>query len=805
MSSTSSWPIQRIREVVFNKFGKRPCLFQIRIAQALYERRNDVVAVAATGAGKTLSFWIPLLMALEDGEDKCAIIVTPLNILGKQNVDILKNAGMSAVAVDGTTATPEVFKDIEKGRYRVVVLNPEIVMQADGPCQKLWDNPRFTNRIAYFVFDEAHCVKEWSSFREQYKYIGSLRFRISKDIPFYLPSATLDDPLLHDVSATLQLRSGRTEHILRSNDRPDVALAVRKMEFAANSFHDLDFLIPEDFGHDDTPPPKFLIFFDSIREAEAAVAHLRSRLPEDLRHKVAYFHSIMTAEYREDEFAALMHGERYGLCVTDSFGMGLDLPDVRLIIQWKIARGLNTLWQRFGRAARGDGYEGFAILIAEKDYFDEEKQRKAERAAALKARRESSKRKRTEAVDHPSPKRSARAPPGSTVPQVAPAPFLAHEPCTTADEHPAEQAQDAWESARDLRGAEGGDALAVDDYLRADGSDEGAATNDITPGAGEGRPVSLRDQSRATAVVDAEEKRKEYSSRGKDETQGEAARTGKNASKTVDLVVEDLINAEARGFGCRRKPITWAYSNDKRVFDHKLCDTSKPEGCARCSPKPSMVCCDLCNPSAFEYIITPRPAITRKMKKSHIKPSPHTPSSRRLREVLFDWRDQRTLEKFGAAILSDFGGNLFLPTTILDRIVLCAQAGKLSTVDALRRESGWRPEWIDQYGESIMGMCNEIYPPNPPQLPPVQTVAVAASLNNSRAQNVAGSAPTMDTTGRKRRTPTCSVCKQTGHNSRNRLCPGRAGAGGNIPMPDENTEPEVLHWEIYGQGVGPEQ
>jgi superfamily II DNA helicase RecQ len=76
---------------------------------ALYAGK-DVVACAATGAGKTLSFWIPLLMALEGGHDKMTIVVTPLNLLGKQNVKDLEKAGLSAIAVSSKNASPDTFE-----------------------------------------------------------------------------------------------------------------------------------------------------------------------------------------------------------------------------------------------------------------------------------------------------------------------------------------------------------------------------------------------------------------------------------------------------------------------------------------------------------------------------------------------------------------------------------------------------------------------------------------------------------------------------------------------------------------------
>jgi superfamily II DNA/RNA helicase len=88
------WTVQEIRDLVQKKFGKRPCWYQVKTALALYAGK-DVIGCAPTGAGKTLSFWIPLLMALEDSRDAMTIVVTPLNLLGKQNEVLLEKAGIS--------------------------------------------------------------------------------------------------------------------------------------------------------------------------------------------------------------------------------------------------------------------------------------------------------------------------------------------------------------------------------------------------------------------------------------------------------------------------------------------------------------------------------------------------------------------------------------------------------------------------------------------------------------------------------------------------------------------------------------
>ncbi|KIL57931.1 hypothetical protein M378DRAFT_52695, partial [Amanita muscaria Koide BX008] len=108
-TSTCSWTVNDVRELVWRKFGKRACWLQIQAALALYQG-NNVIICAATSFGKTLTFWIPLVMALEENRDKVSIVVTPLNLLGRQNVEVLEKVGISVVAIDAESAGEEVFK-----------------------------------------------------------------------------------------------------------------------------------------------------------------------------------------------------------------------------------------------------------------------------------------------------------------------------------------------------------------------------------------------------------------------------------------------------------------------------------------------------------------------------------------------------------------------------------------------------------------------------------------------------------------------------------------------------------------------
>ncbi|TFK59387.1 P-loop containing nucleoside triphosphate hydrolase protein [Pluteus cervinus] len=382
MSSTSTpakrtWSIKEIRDLVYKHFKKRACWMQIQAALAIHDGL-DAITCAATGSGKTLSFWMPVLMAKDEGRDVMSLLVTPINLLGQQNAGTLEKAGLRAIAVSAENANEKTFEDIEAGKYDIVIINPELIMS--DAMTSLLRKEAVYSRILSIIFDEGHCVSQWARFRQEYKYLGLLRFILAPSIPFYVASATFPPDVLAEVKTTLRLRDGKTKCIMRSNDRADIRLGVRVMKSPATSMKDLEFLIP--LGTSRTcAPPKFVVFFDNIKEAEKATRRIRELLPPELRHKLKWFHAAMTPQYREETLEAFRKGDIWGIFATDAFGMGMDLPDIKIVVQWKATCDMCTLWQRFGRAARGEGEDGIAILIVEnKDTLAarEEKARLAE-------------------------------------------------------------------------------------------------------------------------------------------------------------------------------------------------------------------------------------------------------------------------------------------------------------------------------------------------------------------------------------------------------------------------------------------
>ncbi|KAG1766501.1 P-loop containing nucleoside triphosphate hydrolase protein [Suillus placidus] len=308
---------QTIREKLHKQFGKRACLWQLKVAEVFLKKAGDVVCIAGTGMGKTLAFWSPLALT----DTGVQIVVTPLNQLGHQSVTFLGKAGIKGISISAETASLVNFRDIEDMRYRAIITSPEQLVKPGGEFEKLLQKPTFALQIMGFVFDEAHCITSWGEFCNDYKELEHLR-------------------LLH-------MRSENLLMVHMSTDKPNIKICVHKIRYSLSSYADLGFLVPTGWTPGD--------------------------------QKIKWFNSDMTSKFKEVEVDNLITGDTWGLCMTESFGMGMDVPDIILVIQWRATCSLSTVWQRFGRAVRNRALQGTALLFAEKEHFDdvhEEKQKR---------------------------------------------------------------------------------------------------------------------------------------------------------------------------------------------------------------------------------------------------------------------------------------------------------------------------------------------------------------------------------------------------------------------------------------------
>ncbi|KAM6491382.1 P-loop containing nucleoside triphosphate hydrolase protein [Amanita muscaria] len=382
--------INEIRSRTLETFGKRPCLWQARICEAILNGDQDVISIAGTGMGKTLTFWMPLLFRPLG----VLLVITPLNILGKQNIETLEKAGIGGIFISAKTAMEDNFRAIAAHRYRVIVVNPEELMRPKGGFEKLMKDKLFINSLIGIVIDEAHCISQWGSFRPEYRHIGQLRYLPRKHCPYLITSATMSPAVVVDIKKVLNLDEEKLFLSRCSVNRSNFAIIIHPIAHSLGSFFDLKFLL-HDWKPGDVPPPKFLVFFDNVQTAVNAAKFLRSLLPKEHRHRIKWFFSDMSDEFKETEADRLMKGETWGLMTTDSFGMGMDIPDIRVVCQWRATLpSISTIWQRFGRCVRDPTLQGFVYLLVEKEHFDAERKmvelakdsRKRKRAATTVSR-----------------------------------------------------------------------------------------------------------------------------------------------------------------------------------------------------------------------------------------------------------------------------------------------------------------------------------------------------------------------------------------------------------------------------------
>lgn len=194
-----------------------------------------------------------------------------------------------------------------------------LLKQSKFGFAKLFKTKSFTDKIISIIFDEAHCISQWGSFRPEYKEVGRL-IHILKGVVFHITSATLPKHVFADVLTILHIHPSHLYVMRRSSDRHNVFLVVREIKHSLSSFLDLNFLVPDGWKDGDPFPPKFLGIFDSILDCVNACLKMRARLPLEHRNRIKWHHSEMSPKYREDVVDEFKSGKLLGAYATDTLG-----------------------------------------------------------------------------------------------------------------------------------------------------------------------------------------------------------------------------------------------------------------------------------------------------------------------------------------------------------------------------------------------------------------------------------------------------------------------------------------------------
>ena len=316
-----------------------------------FMRGEDVVAVLPTGSGKSVTYQIPALVS-----PGVTLVVSPLIALMRDQVDNLRSRGVTEVAAIysgvGQAEQEAVLRSAAQGYLKLLYVSPERLW---SPMFRAWLQEVDVARIAV---DEAHCISLWGhSFRPEYAMIPTaVAAAAGQRLPVAAVTATATPEVLEDVTRLLGLKPGGGP-LVRSVDRPEIRYYVEQCQNRKD--RDLRVVqVVEAFRR------RSAIVYVPTRNDTVRLAALLS----SFGHRVRPYSGAMELGERQHTEDAFRHGEIDVVVATKAFGLGIDKPDIELIVHLEMPASIEEYVQETGRAARGarDGTgpaTGTAVLL----------------------------------------------------------------------------------------------------------------------------------------------------------------------------------------------------------------------------------------------------------------------------------------------------------------------------------------------------------------------------------------------------------------------------------------------------------
>lgn len=332
----------RLEQALKHHFGYesfRPGQREV-VTAALHNR--DLLIVMPTGGGKSLCFQLPALL-----KPGLTVVVSPLIALMQDQVESLRHNGISATFLNSTlNAEQQRSREMAlvKGQVKLLYLAPERLL-AERFLPFL-DLIRHNVGISAFAVDEAHCVSEWGhDFRPEYRQLRLLRDRYP-DVPMMALTATATHRVRLDIIEQLGLRQPLIH--TASFNRPNLYYEVRQKN--GDSERELLKRIRASNG-------STIVYCLSRRQVEK----IATLLQKDGIAALPYHAGMNDTERRENQ-TRFIRDDVQVMVATIAFGMGINKPDVRLVIHYDLPRNIESYYQESGRAGR-DGEPATCVLF----------------------------------------------------------------------------------------------------------------------------------------------------------------------------------------------------------------------------------------------------------------------------------------------------------------------------------------------------------------------------------------------------------------------------------------------------------
>ncbi|MDR2118155.1 MAG: RecQ family ATP-dependent DNA helicase [Tannerellaceae bacterium] len=298
---------------------------------------KDTLGLMPTGGGKSITFQVPALAV----EGIC-LVITPLIALMKDQVDNLRKAGIKATAVHSGMTRQDIIIQLENcifGDYKFLYVSPERL------GTELFRMKLQAMHVSFLVVDESHCISQWGyDFRPAYLSIAAIR-ELLPDVPVLALTATATPDVVHDIQKKLLFRE---ENVYRKSFfRANLAYVVRHADDKLNA---LIQILRKVSGS--------AIVYARNRERTKSVALelQQAGISAD------FFHAGLNREEKTLRQNRWKNNECRVMVSTNAFGMGIDKPDVRLVVHIDMPGSLEEYFQEAGRAGR-DEKKAYAVAL----------------------------------------------------------------------------------------------------------------------------------------------------------------------------------------------------------------------------------------------------------------------------------------------------------------------------------------------------------------------------------------------------------------------------------------------------------
>jgi ATP-dependent DNA helicase RecQ len=309
---------------------------QEEIITSVYEK-NDTLGLMPTGGGKSLTFQVPTLLM-----DGICIVITPLIALMKDQVDTLRKKSIKATMIHSGMSHQEILIALENcifGDYKFLYVSPER-LSTELFLAKLRDL-----NVCMIAVDESHCISQWGyDFRPSYLRVAELR-NLLPEVPVLALTATATPDVIDDIQEKLRFRKKNV--FQKSFERKNIAYVIRKTE---DKLYEIVKILNNVAGSG-------IIYVRSRKKTKEIATELqRQGISAD------FFHAGLTSDDKIKKQNDWKSDQRRIIVCTNAFGMGIDKPDVRVVIHFELPNSLEEYFQEAGRAGR-DEKKSYAVAL----------------------------------------------------------------------------------------------------------------------------------------------------------------------------------------------------------------------------------------------------------------------------------------------------------------------------------------------------------------------------------------------------------------------------------------------------------